>query len=295
MKQVNTNSNARVLGTFSATNPATAIAYAIFGIGLLIAPVEFRSISGIALAALMVLAGIYYILVYARSDKSGAFTRQDLTLGLSVLAGGVLLLAMPAAPDGVLPLIWGGALVVGGFAKVQTALDMCRFDAADWWHCLVGAVLALALGAVALFNPFSTDEILLRFIGGSLTAEALMDAYCGLMLYRLHRGKLRSLSEARERRAAERAAAREKRRAAAEAQAEQAAQAEPPRALEAPRADGQPEGGAPTPDEAFAPDAAPVSDEASAPDAASASDEASTPDAAPVSDEAPAPRPEDAK
>lgn len=224
MKQNNTRNpnGVRVLGTYSATNPVTPIAYAIFGVGLLIAPVEFMSISGFALAALLALVGIYYILVYIRSDKSGAFTRQDLTLGLTALAGGALLFAMPEAPHGVLPLVWGGALVVGGFAKVQTAVDMYRFDVADWWHCLVGAVLALALGVVALYDPFRADEILLRFIGGSLTAEALMDAYCGLMLYRLHRGKLRSLSDAREQRAADRAANKAKRRADAEAKADKA-------------------------------------------------------------------------
>lgn len=220
-------SGMRVLGTYSATNPVTPIAYAIFGVGLLIAPVEFRSISGFALAALLALVGIYYILVYMRSDKSGAFTRQDLTLGLTALAGGALLFARPEAPHGVLPLVWGGALIVGGFAKVQTAVDMYRFDAADWWHCLLGALLALALGAVALYNPFSSDEILLRFIGGGLTAEALMDAYCGLMLYRLHRGRLRSLSEARERRVADRAKAREQRRAAAQAAEPRPATPEP--------------------------------------------------------------------
>ena len=174
-------------GILSASNLTTAVIYAAFGLALLIAPNTSGRIFGFALAVLLLLMGAYYLVSYLRSERLTAFMRQDFTLGLTLLAGGVLLLMVPEIPGGVLPYVWGGALIVGGFAKAQTALDMKRFSAAGWWHCLIGAAIALVLGVTALCNPFATEMVLLRFLGGGLLAEGLMDGYCWYIVRRLRK------------------------------------------------------------------------------------------------------------
>ncbi len=174
-------------GLLSASNIVTAVIYLLFGLALLIAPGTSNHIFGIALAVLLIVMGVYYCVLYLRGDKLTAFTRQDLTLGLTLFTGGVVLLLIPEIPVGVLPYIWGGSLIVGGFAKLQTGLDMKRLSAAGWWHCLIGAAIALILGTVALCNPFSTELILLRFVGGCLVAEGLMDGYCWYIVSRLRK------------------------------------------------------------------------------------------------------------
>ena len=45
----------------------------------------------------------------------------------------------------------------------------------------------MALGTIALCNPFDTEIILLRFLGGGMLAEGLMDGYCWYLVSRLRR------------------------------------------------------------------------------------------------------------
>lgn len=162
-------------------NPIIPAIYALFGMGLLIAPEISNRIVCFALAALLTLGGIYYIISYMRSDKATSFMRQDMTLGLTLLTGGAALFAMPTIPAGALPFVWSSALIVGGFAKLQAALDMRRLGISNWWHCLIGAGIALILGILSMLDPFDSGIALMRFIGGSMVAEALMDGYCGCM------------------------------------------------------------------------------------------------------------------
>lgn len=187
MKSSGNQNRSRVRNLVSVSSIVTALIFAAFGLALLIAPDTSSRMFAMALAALMALVGVYYIVIYFFGEKAAVFTRNDLTLGLTLLTGGIILFAMPEIPGGVLPYIWGGALVVGGFAKLQTAIDMHRLSAAGWWHFLIGAGIVMALGAVALCNPFDTEIILLRFLGGGMLAEGLMDGYCWYLVSRLRR------------------------------------------------------------------------------------------------------------
>ena len=107
MKNSGNKNRSRIRNLVSVSSIVTALIFAAFGLALLIAPDTSSRMFAMALAALMVLVGVYYIVIYLFGEKAAAFTRNDLTLGLTLLTGGIILFAMPEIPGGVLPYIWG--------------------------------------------------------------------------------------------------------------------------------------------------------------------------------------------
>ena len=66
-------------------------------------------------------------------------------------------------------------IIVDGILKLQYAVDFYHLQADKWWIELIGAVIMIIVGVVALFNPFSTTEALTIFIGIALMIEGIWD------------------------------------------------------------------------------------------------------------------------
>ena len=158
-----------------------------FGLALLIVPDASGRIFLLALAGLMALAGLYFIIVYFYRERTMAVMRNDFTAGLTLLTGSIVLFSFPEVPCEALPYIWSGSLMIGGFLKLQRSIDMYRLSAVGWHSCLICAAVSIALGTIALCNPFEKEQILLRFLGGGLLIEGVMDSYCLHMVSRLRR------------------------------------------------------------------------------------------------------------
>lgn len=66
-------------------------------------------------------------------------------------------------------------IIVDGILKLQYAVDFYHLQSDKWWIELIGAVIMVVIGIVALFNPFSTSSALIVFIGIALMVEGLWD------------------------------------------------------------------------------------------------------------------------
>ena len=165
----------------------TPVVFMTFGLALLIVPDASGRVFALALAGLMALTGLYYVIAYFCRERAVAVMRNDFTVGLTLLTGSIVLFSFPEVPGEALPYVWSGALLIGGFAKLQRGIDMYRLSAVGWYSCLICAAISIAMGTIALCNPFETELILLRFLGCGLLIEGIMDGYCRHMVSRLRR------------------------------------------------------------------------------------------------------------
>ena len=68
----------------------------------------------------------------------------------------------------ILPFLFGLFLIFGGARSIQTAFDVRRFHGTHWnWHLFVGIFFAV-IGIMAIRDPFSTAQMLTRFVGAGL-------------------------------------------------------------------------------------------------------------------------------
>ena len=66
-------------------------------------------------------------------------------------------------------------IIVDGILKLQYAVDFYHLESDKWWIELIGAVVMVVIGIIALLNPFSTSSALIVFIGIALMIEGLWD------------------------------------------------------------------------------------------------------------------------
>lgn len=158
--------------------------YALCGLALLLMPDLAADILGYALAAALCLIGLYNIIAYFRGDMMQSIMGFSFSSGLAALAIGVALLFMPRLLASLYVFVFGATLVVGGFAKVQMALDMGRMKARFWWCMLLAAAVSLVLGVVIMAQPRDATNAIVMFVGIAMLAEAIIDLLSLIMLHR---------------------------------------------------------------------------------------------------------------
>lgn len=149
--------------------------YFICGLLLLLLPDLALSIANFALAAILCAIGVKCIVTYLRGSVLDAVLGIDLAMGLVLTCVGVILLFNPLFLGSLLPFLWGLALLVGGFGKVQLSVDLKRIGTARWWLTLIGAAFSFVLGILAITQPAFIAAVFVQFVGVALIVEAVLD------------------------------------------------------------------------------------------------------------------------
>ena len=148
-------------------------------------------ITGYALAAGLIILGIWFLIEYIRSQPIVRIIEARLAIGLILLVTGSMLAFNPEALGELLPYAWGLALLFGGFLKIQYAFDRKSLGAEKWWILLILAAFSIIIGVISLLNPAFLGEKKELVIGILLLSEAVLDITVFLLLKR----KIRKLDE----------------------------------------------------------------------------------------------------
>jgi uncharacterized membrane protein HdeD (DUF308 family) len=163
--------------------------YAVCGLLLLLWPGLALTVANVALAAVLCVVGLGMIVEYVRGKALDGMLGFGLAKGLILLLVGVVLLFRSDVLAKVLPFLWGVAMFVGGFAKLQMAFDLKRVDRERWWLMLLGALVSFALGLISVTRPVFFALTVLQIAGISLLVEAVLDV-CALAAIRKELKKL---------------------------------------------------------------------------------------------------------
>lgn len=156
--------------------------YLVCGLLLLLLPNLALSIANVALAVLLFVVGMRSIVSYVRGSILDGVMGLQLAAGLVATCFAVLLLFNPLFLAEILPFVWGVALLVGGFGKVQMAADLKRIGDRLWWCALAAALLSFVLGALSITRPVFIASVLTQFVGASLLVEGVLDLVSFLTL-----------------------------------------------------------------------------------------------------------------
>lgn len=145
----------------------------LLGIILIIMP-------GVAAGTLVSLLGWlllvfgFICLVVSIVLRSGTLEPGPIATGLISLASGLVLLIRPGLMVSLCGIVLGLFLVIHGLQDVKQARQS-KAMGYDWKPSAVIAALKLVMGALVIFNPFSTAALLLRMAGIFLIVDALGD------------------------------------------------------------------------------------------------------------------------
>ena len=155
----------------------------LLGVALLIKP-------GMAMRMVLNLTGIALIIAglaaiardWQYSRDPSAFNWQ-LSIGLIVVAIGVLIILGKGFLLRIVPILFGIGLLFCGIVKVQAAVNLYRVGYPHWMGMALTAVISIALGVVLMCRPFRATMNMVRLIGLSLVVEAVQDLF-GMRTYR---------------------------------------------------------------------------------------------------------------
>lgn len=124
--------------------------------------------------------GIFRIALYFGGTVEEGILEHTFVKGFAALVAGIFLFIKPEVLASVLPVIFGGVLLVGGFFELQVGLDLMRLGMERWYISVIVAAVICILGFIAITNPFRLVRGLMRFIGVSLILESISALYSSL-------------------------------------------------------------------------------------------------------------------
>ena len=144
----------------------SSILIAFVGLVLLLVPSLTNKIIVYGLGVVLLIYGVIRIVRYITTrDAAAAMEGHDLSVGLICAVTGLLMLLHASVVISILPFLFGLFLIYGGARSIQTAFDVRRFHGLYWiFHLIVGIVFIIA-GIAAIRDPFSTAQLLTRFVG----------------------------------------------------------------------------------------------------------------------------------
>lgn len=148
------------------------------GILMLLQPGLFLHMICYVTGALLIAYGVIGIL--NRLKKQRIFSMAFYVI---VAAVGVYIIVSPQTVSSVLPVIFGILLILDGALNLRYAIGLHRFGTPGDIMTLVFGVITVVLGAVILWNPYSTAKLTFQLIGAALAYNGLSDL---LVWYRMN-------------------------------------------------------------------------------------------------------------
>ena len=178
------------------TGILSILLYLAAGILLLAKPVLLTDLSTWIFTACLLGAGLYWAIRYFRTPPEEAARSYDLAESLISASLGLVILLRQDLFAAVLPLFWGALLILGGFMVLQNAIDFLRLRYVRWWILLIGAVIAITLGVLALLQPGFWASNTPLYVGIALIAVAVIHIVSFILLALYGKGKLPLMTKA---------------------------------------------------------------------------------------------------
>lgn len=152
-----------------------AVALFVLGLFLVIFPAASQEIICKAIGVALCVWGVLRLINYFRIAGNEVLGSYGLVQGVTLLAFGMFFVIKPQVIGVFLGTALAIIIIVDGILKLQYAVDFYHLQSDKWWIELIGAVIMVVIGVIALLNPFSTTTALTVFIGIALMVEGLLD------------------------------------------------------------------------------------------------------------------------
>lgn len=153
----------------------TSLALCALGVLLMSKPRFSAAALGVICGVLLTVFGVVRLIGYFSRDLYRLAFQYDLTLGLLLVALGVILLLHPSSLLSFLCIAMGIYIFADGVFKIQIALDARRFGLPSWLVIFCVAVVTAGCGALLMFRPGEGSQLLVTLLGLTLLLEGILN------------------------------------------------------------------------------------------------------------------------
>lgn len=153
----------------------SSVMYVIAGAILLLFP-ETTARTICYLIAIVVMAiGLIKVLTYLARGLEQNMYKNDLVVGLVCFIIGLVLIFKVKAIISIIPILLGILVLISGFGKLQSSLDVKRMKNGNWTYFFIIALVNIALGLLCIFSPFKIAKTMIRLIGLAMLFSGITD------------------------------------------------------------------------------------------------------------------------
>lgn len=149
----------------------TITASLIIGLVLIIRPGETLQIVSLICGVSVILLGVAAWVLYFVKGNSMFMA----ILGTISLVAGIIVCVKYKSIITIVLLLFGAFLIVSGVVDLVSAVKAKKIGGVGWKLSLIMAAAMIILGIVVTVNPFTSMEMITRFLGVGLIYYAVMD------------------------------------------------------------------------------------------------------------------------
>lgn len=157
-----------------------SIVYLILGLMLLVMPETSLLWICYAFGAVVLLTGVVCLVQYARLHGKGFAAPFLLVGGVITGALGIFTLLRPQTVASILPIVFGIFILVDGFNRIASGVELAKQKGHKWWVLVLLGVLSLALGFLLIWRPFDIAVSMVMVCGALLVVEGALNLGCVL-------------------------------------------------------------------------------------------------------------------
>lgn len=163
------------LKSFKLETIISSIFYIISGAILLLFPeTTAKSICYMIAIVIMAIGVVKVITYFVRGLEQNVY-KNDLVIGLICIVIGIVIIYKVRLIISIIPIILGVLVLVSGFRKLQSSIDVKRMKSGNGMYFLVIALINIGLGLILIFNPFEAAKTMFRLVGICLLFSGITD------------------------------------------------------------------------------------------------------------------------
>lgn len=151
-----------------------AVLTVVMGIALIVNPDAAAITICKLLGWIIFISGVVSVIFYLRGARS-IWETSALILAIIGIVLGVYIIRSPEVIVKFLGYLLAGILLVHGVNDVREAFTVRGYQDEHWGITLVLGIISILLGALILWNPFSSAAVLMTIIGIALVYDGVTD------------------------------------------------------------------------------------------------------------------------
>ncbi len=175
-----------VLRKFRASSYAVSIVYIIVGLIMLLNPDFISHAVNYVIGVLVIIYGVFYTVSIYQKKESGLYSKFDLLAGIICISFGLFLILNPDMLVSLIPFCTGVVLFMDAISFIINSIALKKMESKTWYINLVFGIIFLGFSIFVMVTAKNISLLLVRFIGGFLIVDALLDF---LTVIRLNKGK----------------------------------------------------------------------------------------------------------
>ena len=156
---------------------AVSIIYIVIGLIMLLNPKFICDAVNYIIGALVMLYGIIYLISLYQKREYELLNKFNFLAGVMCISFGVFLILNSSVLMSLIPFCSGVIIFIDAVYQIRNSLTLKQMENKYWWINLVVGSVFLIFAVFVMVKSEDISHLLIRFIGGTLIIDAIMDFY----------------------------------------------------------------------------------------------------------------------